>query len=88
MLYLTYNAYITDSEGLQKEAYFLKTPCITLRDQTEWVETLQNDWNVLSHIDIKEISLKVKNELTCLQYQQPNSFGDGNATKRICETIS
>ncbi|MFA9375906.1 MAG: non-hydrolyzing UDP-N-acetylglucosamine 2-epimerase [Lachnotalea sp.] len=89
MLYLTSNAYmvVTDSGGLQKEAYFLKTPCTTLRDQTEWVETLQNGWNVLSHIEINEIKIKVQRELTCLQYPQPNSFGDGEAALKICEGI-
>lgn len=90
MLSLTYNAYmvITDSGGLQKEAYFLKTPCTTLRDQTEWVETLKNDWNVLSHIDIEEIKQNIQRELTCLQCPQPNYFGDGKAAKRICEAIA
>lgn len=89
MLYLTSNAYmvVTDSGGLQKEAYFLKTPCTTLRDQTEWVETLNNEWNLLSHIDIEEIKAKVQRELTCLQHPQPNSFGDGKAAFKICEAI-
>ncbi|RBP69094.1 UDP-N-acetylglucosamine 2-epimerase (non-hydrolysing)/UDP-GlcNAc3NAcA epimerase [Alkalibaculum bacchi] len=89
MLYLTSNAYmvVTDSGGLQKEAYFLKTPCTTLRDQTEWVETLADEWNVLSHIDIEEIKIKAQRELACLQQSQPNSFGDGNATAKICEAI-
>lgn len=89
MLYLTYNAYmvITDSGGLQKEAYFLKTPCTTLRDQTEWVETLQNDWNVLSPIDVNKIIEISKRELNCLQYSQPLSFGDGNAAEKICNAI-
>lgn len=90
MLYLTSNAYmvVTDSGGLQKEAYFLKTPCTTLRDQTEWVETLDNSWNVLSHIDIDEIRSKVQRELTCLQYPQPVSFGQGDAAIKICEAIA
>lgn len=89
MLSLTSNAYmvITDSGGLQKEAYFLKTPCTTLRDQTEWVETLENSWNVLSQIDVEEIKTKVQRKLTCLQHPQPNSFGKGDATLKICEAI-
>ncbi len=89
MLSLTANAYmvVTDSGGLQKEAYFLKTPCTTLRDQTEWVETLENGWNVLSKIDVQEIKMKAKRKLTCLQHPQPNSFGDGNAALKICKAI-
>lgn len=89
MLYLTSNAYmvVTDSGGLQKEAYFLKTPCTTLRDQTEWIETLENSWNVLSKIDVKEIKSKVQRELTCLKHPQPKSFGEGNAALKICEAI-
>lgn len=89
MLYLTANTYmvITDSGGLQKEAYFLKTPCTTLRDQTEWIETLENDWNALSPIDGDTILRTVSRELSCLQHLQPQLFGDGHAAEHICEAI-
>ncbi len=89
MLYLISNAYmvVTDSGGLQKEAYFLKTPCTTLRDQTEWTETLDNKWNVLSGINKMEIITKINRDLKCLNKYQSNFFGDGNAAYKICESI-
>ncbi len=89
MLYLTLNAYmvLTDSGGLQKEAYFLKTPCTTLRDQTEWVETLDNGWNMLSQIEVNTIVETVNRELTCIQHTQKQQFGDGNAAEHICKAI-
>lgn len=89
MLYLTSNAYmvVTDSGGLQKEAYFLKTPCTTLRDQTEWIETLEDEWNVLSFVNVEEIKTKVQRDLKCLNKPQHESFGDGNAARKICDAI-
>lgn len=89
MLNLIANALmvITDSGGLQKEAYFLKVPCTTLRDQTEWIETLENNWNVLSAIDEEEIIRIVGRQLTCLEHPQPQLFGNGQAAKLICQAI-
>lgn len=90
MLFLTANAnmVVTDSGGLQKEAYFLKTPCTTLRDQTEWVETLENAWNVLSPIEESTIITNVHRILTCLNHPQPRLFGDGNAAQKICDAVT
>ena len=89
MIYLTAHAtmVVTDSGGLQKEAYFLKTPCTTLRDQTEWVETLENNWNVLSAITVENILRTVNRPLDCLNFPQPMLFGDGHAAKHISQAI-
>ena len=63
MLYLTKNAtkVVTDSGGLQKECYILDTPCITIRNQTEWVETLNKGYNILSTPEKNDLYNKICN---------------------------
>ncbi len=75
---------LTDSGGLQKEAYFMKKPCITLRDQTEWIETLDGNWNFIVAANKQKIMEKIGvTEFGPLH----NAFGDGHAGRRIIQDI-
>ncbi len=88
MLYLTKNAHkvVTDSGGLQKECYILDTPCITIRNQTEWVETLKNGYNILSKPEKNELLEKIINAKIC-DLNKIHYYGDGHAAERINEII-
>ncbi|QKY71106.1 non-hydrolyzing UDP-N-acetylglucosamine 2-epimerase [Lentibacillus sp. CBA3610] len=75
------NVILTDSGGLQKEAYMLQVPCITLRDETEWMETVKTGWNRLAGANKEQIADKV---MTChTPEESPPIFGDGNAAQQI-----
>lgn len=89
MLYFTKNAIkvITDSGGLQKEAYILNTPCITVRDQTEWIETLTGNHNILAKPNHKDILSKVFNTEIDKDKKQ-NFYGNGDAAIKICSVIN
>lgn len=89
MLTLTRNAkkILTDSGGLQKEAYFLDTPCVTLRDQTEWVETLKDGWNVLTSIDEQTIIANVLQPFVQSSMQEKDAFGNGQAAQKIVKLL-
>jgi UDP-N-acetylglucosamine 2-epimerase (non-hydrolysing) len=76
---------LTDSGGIQKEAYILKIPCITLRKNTEWIETLIEGWNILVHNDKKKIFDAISNFRPKKQTKQ--LFGDGKASKRVREIL-
>lgn len=76
---------LTDSGGVQKEAYFLKIPCITLRENTEWVETVDDGWNTLVGANTGKIVEAANNFEP--DREQRNVFGDGNASRKIVEMI-
>lgn len=88
MLYFTKFAkkIITDSGGLQKEAYILNTPCVTVRDQTEWVETLLGNHNILAKPDAKDILNKINDTMIDSRNKQ-SYYGKGDAAEKICRLL-
>jgi UDP-N-acetylglucosamine 2-epimerase (non-hydrolysing) len=72
---------LTDSGGIQKEAYILKVPCITLRENTEWVETIADGWNVLAGTDKEKIIESV------LHFNPNNKYSDIFG-QEACEKIA
>jgi UDP-N-acetylglucosamine 2-epimerase len=74
-------AVLTDSGGVQREAYFLAVPCVTLREESEWPETLQDGWNVLAGADpaaILAAALRLRPTT-----EPATAFGDGHAATKI-----
>ncbi len=78
-------ALLTDSGGMQKEAYILKKKCITIRSETEWVETLDYGWNQLVFENLELIPELLSNEPGL---HNPELFGDGRASFEIAQIIS
>jgi UDP-GlcNAc3NAcA epimerase len=78
---------ITDSGGLQKEAFFFKSPCITMRDQTEWVELVEHGFNVLVEPNRASV-LNAFDEMTSKAFDfDVDLYGDGLAAKSILEHL-
>jgi UDP-GlcNAc3NAcA epimerase len=88
MLHLQKHAQVilTDSGGIQKEAFYLERPCVTVRDETEWTETVDLGWNRLVESEANTI---VSSTLDAI-HSQGNAgapYGDGNAASKIVEQL-
>src|SRR5204863_4628708 len=77
-------AVLTDSGGVQKEAYLAGVPCVTLRDTTEWVETVEVGWNVLVDLDADAALSALERPAPS---ERPELYGDGRAAERVVAAL-
>lgn len=73
---------LTDSGGIQKEAYWLRVPCVTLREETEWVETVQQGWNVLVGSDLDRVVSGVRDVIRP-EHQDDAYLGCGSVDRLV-----
>ena len=79
---------ITDSGGLQKEAFFFQKPCVVLREQTEWIEIVENGNALIAGANELKIISSVETLIKRTDFTYPNLYGDGNAANFICKKIT
>ncbi len=79
---------ITDSGGLQKEAFFFQKPCVILREQTEWIEIVENGNALIAGANELKIISSVETLFKRTDFTYPNLYGDGNASNFICKKIT
>jgi UDP-N-acetylglucosamine 2-epimerase (non-hydrolysing)/UDP-GlcNAc3NAcA epimerase len=77
-------ALVTDSGGVQKEAYLLGVPCVTMRNRTEWTETVETGWNVLVDLDAEAALAALANRPPA---ERPELYGGGRAAERLAEVV-
>jgi UDP-N-acetylglucosamine 2-epimerase (non-hydrolysing)/UDP-GlcNAc3NAcA epimerase len=77
-------AVLTDSGGVQKEAYLAGTPCVTLRSTTEWTETVEAGWNVLVDLDAEAALAALERRPPA---ERPPLYGDGRAGERVVAAL-
>ena len=76
---------LTDSGGMQKEAYFLKAPCVTMREETEWTETVEEGWNRLVGADPARI-VEAASEVS-IPETRGNAYGEGRAHRKVVKVV-
>jgi UDP-N-acetylglucosamine 2-epimerase len=88
MLVLEKNARVilSDSGGVQKEAFFFRVPCVTLREETEWVETVETGWNTLVGCDPERMVRAALEAHPGIESVWP--YGDGQAAERIMDLLA
>ena len=85
-LLVSARAVVTDSGGVQKEAYFHGIPCITLRDTTEWVETVDGGFNALTGMDVGRVQAALAD--LSMPAERPPYYGDGHAAEAIARAVA